>query len=549
MQLISPITIFIAVAVVFNVLGKLLRKFVLVPKLTIMDDLPRLGMKRKDGKIAGRAVICGGSIAGLCVAAVCSQHFESVLVIEAEGSAEELGMDRAGGRQLRELPNGLKTAIPLRKRLTQYMAPHVFMPTIVLGLRKLFPTTLNTELAYFGFDFAPLTYSFNYGNRSSPEAFSPTDPRTPVTLPVMRESFESLLRRLVVRSCGNVEYLVGTVDGFVRRVGDDHKISGVAVKGHGLEAADFVIDATGAAQMSYHKWLGKAGFNPLPSSLFVQFDPHLNYSQAIYTLPKRVLSKLEAILPKGPLLGPIYANTPDYSTGERRILYLFLHEGSQLMLLSGGRGMIEEPIPRTISAFRDYVKSLHHSDATPGWIYQILDLLEAHEDECAPWHADVKPGKMAFVKYHEAQEGTLPSNWVAVGDSVIKLNPIYGQGCSKAMMDAVSLDASLRGVSSQNGIPRDFSRRYFAKAIARTQGMWNSNKANDYGWSITEPAKGETLANGASLREFGRYTLYAGCKSRDVHATFMRIGWGMVPKTDLFTPSILGRVAWQWLTN
>lgn len=52
-----------------------------------------------------------------------------------------------------------------------------------------------------------------------------------------------MLRRLVVKSCSNVKFLVGTVDGFVRQDGDDLKISGVTVRDHGLEAADFVIGA------------------------------------------------------------------------------------------------------------------------------------------------------------------------------------------------------------------------------------------------------------------------------------------------------------------
>lgn len=45
---------------VLRLLGNLARKFILVPKLTIMADLPKLGQDRQDGKIAGRVVICGG---------------------------------------------------------------------------------------------------------------------------------------------------------------------------------------------------------------------------------------------------------------------------------------------------------------------------------------------------------------------------------------------------------------------------------------------------------------------------------------------------------
>lgn len=50
----------LGVILAVNLLGKLIRKTVLIPKLTIMDDLPNVGRKRADGKIKGRAVVCGG---------------------------------------------------------------------------------------------------------------------------------------------------------------------------------------------------------------------------------------------------------------------------------------------------------------------------------------------------------------------------------------------------------------------------------------------------------------------------------------------------------
>ncbi|KAG9018335.1 hypothetical protein FRB93_000038 [Tulasnella sp. JGI-2019a] len=547
--LFAPVTKLLGLIVLINVLGKLARKFVFVPTLTILDDLPNFAQKRKDDKIAGRAVICGGSVAGLISAAVCSLHFDSVLVIEPEGGVLELGMDIPKERQFRTLPNGLQTLIPLRKRVAQYLAPHVFMPPLILGLERLFPEALKPEMAYFGFSFAPLSYSFNYGNRASPLAFTTTDPKTPRTLPIMRPSFETLLRRLVVKTCGNVTFMVGTVDGFTRHEEDSNKISGVSVRESDPITGDFIIDATGSAQLSYHKWLKNAGFGPLPPSLHVEYNPQLTYSQSIYKIPKNLLPKIEAILPKGLIQGPIYANTPDSSTGERRTLYLFLHEDQQVMLMCGGRGLSAEDRPLTASEFRTYTKSLHHSEVTPGWIYELFDILEAHEAECDAWYAVVHPGKLAYIKYHEAESGALPSNWVAIGDSMVKLNPIYGQGCGKAMMDVVALDKLLRGLPSRHAIPDGFSTKFFRKAITRTQGMWNNNKAHDYGWQTTEPAKGETLENGAFLREFSRNLLYAGEKCHSLHATFMLTSWGMAPKTDLFAPSILARVGWQWLTD
>ena len=51
----------VGAVVVFKTSGYLLRKYVLVPNLTILDDLPNLGRPRKGNKkLGGRAIICGG---------------------------------------------------------------------------------------------------------------------------------------------------------------------------------------------------------------------------------------------------------------------------------------------------------------------------------------------------------------------------------------------------------------------------------------------------------------------------------------------------------
>lgn len=43
-----------------NLVGKIVRNTVFVPGLTILNDLPKVGTKRKDGKRKETVVICGG---------------------------------------------------------------------------------------------------------------------------------------------------------------------------------------------------------------------------------------------------------------------------------------------------------------------------------------------------------------------------------------------------------------------------------------------------------------------------------------------------------
>ena len=54
----------------------------------------------------------------------------------------------------------------------------------------------------------------------------------------------------------------------------------------------------------------------------------------------------------------------------------------------------------------------------------MLDLIEEHENDLNAHFTDAVAGPLSYIQYHKAE--TLPDNFVAVGDAVMKLNPIYG---------------------------------------------------------------------------------------------------------------------------
>ncbi|KAG8873515.1 hypothetical protein FRB97_006658 [Tulasnella sp. 331] len=503
-------------------LGRMVRRLVLMPKFTIMDDIPSLGRDRKDGKIAGRAVICGGSVAGLFAAAVCSHHFDSVVIIEPEQSANEHAIENPKPLEFRTSADGKKRPIAVRSRIGQYFAIHAFLPPIILALERLFPT-FDKELDFFGIKPIAFMNRMSYGNVPIPAPFESDDPRAPKILPITRGLFEALLRRLVVKHVPNITFLSGSVDRLEPSAPKDGRLAGVRVRtqqGEKFEPATLVVDATGPSQASYHKWLKNAGFPSLPRS--IEYDPRIYYGQSVWKIPAKLRGQIDKIIPSGFQPGIIYNAIPDWSTGEQTAFAICVFEGSQLYLTTAAWDSGQAP--KSLTELRVYIQSMVSAERTAGFVFELLDFLEVHEEEISPWFFDAMIGKMSYIQYHEAKG--LPSNWVAIGDASMKLNPIYGQGCTKAMIDAVTLDTVLHAVTSyREHLPSDFSEKFFKKQAPRIQGLWDGTKNVDYGFSGTKPAKGDSLKTGSFQRNFGRYVLYtsiAACKDAAVDLEMLR---------------------------
>lgn len=92
------------------------------------------------------------------------------------------------------------------------------------------------------------------------------------------------------------------------------------------------------------------------------------------------------------------------------------------MITTGGSGA--PPAPHSIIALQAYARDLVGAELIQSWLFDLMDLLELHEEACKPVWADAKVGALDWVRFHEAMR--LPGNFVVVGDALMKLNPIYG---------------------------------------------------------------------------------------------------------------------------
>ncbi|KAG9037280.1 hypothetical protein FRB95_006223 [Tulasnella sp. JGI-2019a] len=398
----------------------------------------------------------------------------------------------------------------------------VFLLPCLTAMRQLFPKIEN-KLEYFGIGALPNTLEGYYGSVCLVKPYKATDVDCPKILPITCSLFETLVRRPVFTCRANVTFLQGTVDKFERSKEDSTKLSGVSVKtpqGDRFEKVSFIIDSTGVAQLSYNKLSKSAGFSSaLPAR--IEYEPHLNYSQVLFTVIC--------------LIGPLARTGPATFS---------FYDNNMLCIAVGSWGDNEKP--HTIPEMRLTIKSIHGADSTPDFIWQTLDFLEEHEDDCPCWIYDANAGKMSNILYHKGSEA-LPSNWVAIGDAVTKLNPIYGQGTTKAVIDVVTLDSIFRATPASQGLAPDLPKKFFVKRAPRVLGLWEGTKAPDYSYATTQPAKGKTNAAGTYARNLGLTTNKAGREDLHLAKVFYHVQSRVAPPTDLLSPVLVAKVVKKWI--
>ena len=96
--------------------------------------------------------------------------------------------------------------------------------------------------------------------------------------------------------------------------------------------------------------------------------------------------------------------------------------------------------PETLDDVKAFARTLVLDKPIPEWFFQLLDLLHEVEDSMTIAHVRVRkcpsqfaliylhgirwPAPTSYIRYKQADN--LPNNWIAIGDSVMRVNPIYG---------------------------------------------------------------------------------------------------------------------------
>ena len=435
------------------------------------------------------AVVIGGSIAGLTAARILSDHFARVTIIERD-----------------DMPDGQE----FRKGVPQGRHAHLLLQKGQMILEKLFPG-LQADL------FAGGAETINVGTDlafCAPHGWLPTFASEMTIIGASRRLLDySVYNRLAqienITFLTNSDVLSLCVDGSGRHV------VGLEVSdrsnGHITELpANLIVDASGRSSKA-PEWLSQLGYQP-PSELTVNAYP--GYATRLYKKPENFSEYWKAIyiMPVAPIV-------------TRGGVILPMENGDwQVTLIGVGR---DYP-PTDEAGFLEFARSLASS--------AIYEAIKDAQPLTAPYGYRRAENRLRqFDKLPAYLEGFL-----AMGDAVYALNPVYGQGMTLASIASQLLNDCLveqkaKGETADfTGLASRFQKLLGKELIA----PWQQATNEDMRWPDTEGKQDLGFAMNMVNSYFGQ-VMQAMPHSTKVTDAFYRVQHMIAPPTLLMRPDML----------
>ena len=372
-------------------------------------------MDRFSDSERNRAIVMGGSMAGLLTAKVLAGHFNDVLLVERDALEDSLEFRRG-------VPQGHHT--------------HVLLASGSRVLDSLFPGMSEelTEAGATSGDVGENVRWFLEGAllcrfASSIEGFG------------MSRPFLERIVRARVRNSSNLRIADRINVDNLSVSSDKKRIVGVRCGDQTFDA-DLIVDATGRGSRS-PLWLEAIGYErPVEEKVGIE----LRYTTRLFSRCPNDLGGDNAFIipptPFGKRGGGIVSQE-----GARWIVTLMTHFG-------------DYP-PAELRGFVEFARSLPASD-----IYDVIR-------DAEPVGEAKSIRIAASVRHRYEHLKRFPAGYLVVGDAISSFNPIYGQGMSVAALEAAELDAVLRKPSL------DLRRHFFRRAAKIVDGAWSISASND----------------------------------------------------------------------
>ena len=394
------------------------------------------GKKLISSNINDRAIVIGGSIAGLLSARVLADRFASVTVVETD--------------KLPKLPNN-RIGVP------QSVQPHILFTKGYRILKELFPK-IEEQLKAEGAVPIDWTREFNHFSHRGWNANS-LSPSNLVSVSCSRPLLEWSIRQQLA-SYTNIHFIDGhRVTGLLTHPSKT-RIAGVSLRsvaGDRQElAASVVVDASGRRSFA-PSWLQELGFAPPPETII---NPFLGYATRRYKEPEGFKSDWKVML---------ISQSPPTGT---RLGYLAKIEGGEWIATLGGYGGDFPPLEH--QGFLDFARSL-----------PSLEFYEAIKD--AEPTSRIYAHRATNNRLRHYEKIKLPQGFVCLGDSVCALCPVYGQGMTVSAIAATILQECLGDLKSSR----------FQKKLAKSNSLpWMLATGQDLRFETTVGGKKPIKAGG-----------------------------------------------------
>ena len=436
-----------------------------------------------------RAIVIGGSIAGLLAARVLLDRFAEVILIEKD--------------DITELPKA-------RPGVVQSQHVHVLLTQGQRLLEQLFPG-LAQELSSAGAPTVEWTADWLMLGTSK---WTPRYPSDLSGRTCSRTLLEGLIRQRL-SAYPNLTILTGCQVKGLLNTKNLTRVTGVKLHWHSPTAtaidslnAALVVDASGR-NSALPDYLVQMGCEAPPETTINAF---LGYASRWYQRPENLevdwqgitISAVEGVSSRGGVLYPI--------------------EGDRWIITLGGVGRDYPPTDE--AGFLEFARSLR--------VPMLYDLLK----DAQPLSPIYSYRRTENRWRHYEQLKSLPDGIVAIGDAVCTFNPVYGQGMTTAALGAIALDRCLQ--QAHPSILNDFPLRFHRQLARILQAPWLMATGEDSRWSTTEGAKPKW-----SDQFVQKYVDRVSLLMQDspvVSKVFAEVVHMVKPPTALFAPNILLQV-------
>ena len=434
--------------------------------------------------LGNKAVVIGGSIAGLLSARVLVDYFQQVIILERDC---------------------LPATPQARRGVPQSVQPHVLLTKGYRILNEFFPG-IGEQLERNGalsIDWATEFQHYVDGHWNV-KAHQPTDI---VSVTCSRYLLEWTLRQELVK-LPRIEFLEQSkvVSLIYDRPSD--RITGVKLYSAEQVTADLVVDASGRSS-SAAQWLEEITQTPTPETLV---NPYVGYATRRYELPDNLQPDWKVLL---------ISQTPPQDT---RLGYLARIENDELIATLGGYGKDFPPLDD--SGFLKFAQSL----AQPNF-YQAI----AAATPTSPIYAHRATANRRR-NYHQVE---LPAGFIALGDAVCALCPVYGQGMTVSALAAKTLQSWLNK-SSQGKL--DNNR--FQKQLAKSNSFhWTSATNQDSRFSTT--VGGKQAKEGALdhlMKGYMNQLISKSASEPNLHLMFLEITHLLRSPLYFYHPKVIWKV-------